>query len=104
MKAIVVKQSDKEPILSWQDVPDVTYGPEQVLVDIKATAVNRADLLQAQGYILRRRENRKSWDWKCAVWLRPSVPRPKAGRSAIGCWDFCPAAVMRSRWPFIRKC
>ena len=31
MKAIVVKQSDKEPILSWQEVPDVTYGPEQVL-------------------------------------------------------------------------
>ena len=49
MKAIVVKKSDKEPILSWQDVTDVTYGPEQVLVDIKATAVNRADLLQAQG-------------------------------------------------------
>ncbi len=49
MKAIVVKKSDKEPILSWQDVPDVACGPEEVLVDIKATAVNRADLLQAQG-------------------------------------------------------
>jgi len=49
MKAIVVKKTDREPILSWQDVPDVTYGPEEVLVDIKATAVNRADLLQAQG-------------------------------------------------------
>jgi len=49
MKAIVVGKSDKEPILSWQDVPDISYGPEQVLVDIKATAVNRADLLQAQG-------------------------------------------------------
>lgn len=49
MKAIVVKKLDKEPILSWQDVPGVTHGPEEVLVDIKATAVNRADLLQAQG-------------------------------------------------------
>ena len=49
MKAIVVKKTDREPILSWQDNPDVTYGPEEVLVDIKATAVNRADLLQAQG-------------------------------------------------------
>ncbi len=49
MKAIGVKKTDREPILSWQDVPDVTYGPEQVLVDIRATAVNRADLLQAQG-------------------------------------------------------
>jgi len=49
MKAIVVKKTDREPLLSWQDVPDVTYGSEQVLVDIRATAVNRADLLQAQG-------------------------------------------------------
>ena len=41
MKAIVVKPSDKAPVLSWQEVADVTCGPEQVLVDIKATAVNR---------------------------------------------------------------
>ncbi len=49
MKAIVVKQANKEPELSWEDAPDVTHRPEEVLVDIKATAVNRADLLQAQG-------------------------------------------------------
>jgi len=49
MKAIVVKKSDKEPVLVWQAVSDVSYGPAQVLVDIKATAVNRADLLQAMG-------------------------------------------------------
>ena len=49
MKAIVVKRTEEEPILSWEDVPDVTYGPEEVLVGIRATAVNRADLLQAQG-------------------------------------------------------
>ena len=49
MKAIVVKKTDAEPILSWEEVPDVTHDSEKVLVDIKATAVNRADLLQAQG-------------------------------------------------------
>ena len=49
MKAIVVHKSDKEPILSWDDVQDLGYSSEEVLVDIKATAVNRADLLQAQG-------------------------------------------------------
>jgi putative PIG3 family NAD(P)H quinone oxidoreductase len=49
MKAIVVKKTDAEPILSWEAVPDVTHDSEKVLVDIKATAVNRADLLQAQG-------------------------------------------------------
>ena len=49
MKAIMVKKTNGEPVLSWQDVPDITHSPEEVLVDIKATAVNRADLLQAQG-------------------------------------------------------
>ena len=49
MKAIVVHKSDNEPILSWDDVPEPGYSSEEVLVDIKATAVNRADLLQAQG-------------------------------------------------------
>jgi hypothetical protein len=48
MKAIAVTKSDKEPILSWDDVPDVSYTQEEVLVNVKATAVNRADLLQAQ--------------------------------------------------------
>ena len=49
MKAIVVKKSDKEPVLVWEAVPDISCAPEEVLVDIKATAVNRADLLQAMG-------------------------------------------------------
>ena len=49
MKAIVAHESGKDPILSWEDVPDITHRPEEILVDIKATAVNRADLLQALG-------------------------------------------------------
>ena len=49
MKAIVVKKENKMPLLSWEDTPDIQCGPEEVLVDVKATAVNRADLLQAQG-------------------------------------------------------
>jgi putative PIG3 family NAD(P)H quinone oxidoreductase len=49
MKAIVVEKTDGEPKLIWKDVPDIALGPDEVLIDIKATAVNRADLLQAQG-------------------------------------------------------
>jgi putative PIG3 family NAD(P)H quinone oxidoreductase len=49
MKAIVVKSENKKTRLVWQEVPDIVPGPQQVLVDIKATAVNRADLLQAMG-------------------------------------------------------
>ena len=49
MKAIVVKKGNKTPHLVWEEVPDIQCGPQEVLVDIKASAVNRADLLQAKG-------------------------------------------------------
>ena len=49
MKAIVAKMEKDKSRLAWDEVPDIVPEPEQVLVDIKATAVNRADLLQAMG-------------------------------------------------------
>jgi len=35
--------------LSWQEVPDVAAGPDEVLIKVAAAGVNRADLLQAAG-------------------------------------------------------
>lgn len=35
--------------LTWTEVPDAVAGPGEVLIEIQATAVNRADLLQVQG-------------------------------------------------------
>lgn len=49
MKGIVVHQVEGAPALRLEEVEDITHGPDEVLVDIKATAVNRADLMQAQG-------------------------------------------------------
>jgi tumor protein p53-inducible protein 3 len=49
MKAVVVKAAEKSPRLVWQEVGDASLGPGEVLVAVRATAVNRADLLQAQG-------------------------------------------------------
>jgi putative PIG3 family NAD(P)H quinone oxidoreductase len=49
MKAVVVKPGDKTPRLIWQQIGDVSLGPGEALVEVRATAVNRADLLQAQG-------------------------------------------------------
>ena len=49
MKAIVVKGDRHNPLLVWETVPDVPCGPDEVLVNVQATAVNRADLLQARG-------------------------------------------------------
>lgn len=36
--------------LVWSEVPDPEPGPGEVVVDVRATAVNRADLLQRQGH------------------------------------------------------
>jgi putative PIG3 family NAD(P)H quinone oxidoreductase len=36
-------------VLTVEDLPDPTPGPEEVLVDIAATAINRADILQRMG-------------------------------------------------------
>lgn len=35
--------------LRWREVPDVVVGPAEVLIDVHAAGVNRADLLQAAG-------------------------------------------------------
>lgn len=49
MKAIIVCGEKGDPLLVWEDVADIDYGPDEVLVEVRATAVNRADLWQAQG-------------------------------------------------------
>lgn len=49
MKAIVFEQPGAEDVLAWGDAPDPECGPEDVLIAVKATALNRADLLQRQG-------------------------------------------------------
>ncbi|OBI21082.1 NAD(P)H-quinone oxidoreductase [Mycobacterium sp. E2327] len=46
MRAIVAESPDQ---LSWQEVPDVTAGPGEVLIKVTAAGVNRADVLQAAG-------------------------------------------------------
>ena len=49
MKAIVVQGDKQEPVLVWQEVENIGFGQDEVLVAVKATAVNRADLMQAKG-------------------------------------------------------
>lgn len=49
MRAIVITEPGGPDVLSWEGVPDPEPGPGEVLVDVIATAVNRADVLQRQG-------------------------------------------------------
>ena len=49
MKAIVLETHGGPDSLVFRDVPDPVPGPEDLLVQIKATALNRGDLLQTRG-------------------------------------------------------
>jgi putative PIG3 family NAD(P)H quinone oxidoreductase len=50
MHAITAREPGGPEVLEWTEVPDPVPGPGEVLVDVAATALNRADLLQRQGF------------------------------------------------------
>ena len=50
MKAITITTPGGPEVLHLSEVPDVDAGPGEVLVQVAATAVNRADLMQRQGH------------------------------------------------------
>src|SRR5256885_2189403 len=50
MRAIVVREPGDESVLVIGDVPSPPLGPEDVRIRVHTTAVNRADLLQRQGF------------------------------------------------------
>jgi putative PIG3 family NAD(P)H quinone oxidoreductase len=50
MRAVTISEPGGPEVLGWSEVPDPVCGPGEVLVDVVAAAVNRADLLQRQGH------------------------------------------------------
>src|SRR5881628_2808951 len=50
MRAVTVRQPGGPEVLGWAEVPDPVCGADDVVVDVTAAAVNRADLLQRQGF------------------------------------------------------
>ncbi|GAB3487782.1 NAD(P)H-quinone oxidoreductase [Amycolatopsis cihanbeyliensis] len=49
MHAITISEPGGPEQLRWTEVPDPTPGEGEVLIDVAASAVNRADLLQRRG-------------------------------------------------------
>ena len=49
MRAAVITEPGGPEVLKIMEVDDPIPGPEDVLIDVKATALNRADMLQRQG-------------------------------------------------------
>ncbi|MGW7635494.1 NAD(P)H-quinone oxidoreductase [Streptomyces decoyicus] len=50
MRAITIPEPGGPEALVWADVPDPTPAEGEVLIEVVASAVNRADLLQRQGF------------------------------------------------------
>lgn len=49
MRAVVLREFGGPDVLRFEEVPDPSPGPDEVLIDVAATALNRADLLQRMG-------------------------------------------------------
>jgi putative PIG3 family NAD(P)H quinone oxidoreductase len=50
MHAVVITEPGGPEVLRWTEVPDPVPGPGEVLVNVTASAVNRADMAQRQGH------------------------------------------------------
>ena len=74
MRAVVLESYGEPDVLSVPEVPDPVPGPEEVLVDVVATALNRADLLQRRGPLPEPADRR----------LAPPRPRSRAWSSPAG--------------------
>jgi putative PIG3 family NAD(P)H quinone oxidoreductase len=49
MHAVVITEPGDPDVLRWTEVQDPVAGPGEVVVDVAASGVNRADLMQRQG-------------------------------------------------------
>ncbi|HEY8471097.1 MAG TPA: NAD(P)H-quinone oxidoreductase [Natronosporangium sp.] len=49
MYAVTIAEPGGPEVLTWTEVPDPAPGPGEVLIDVRASAVNRPDLLQRAG-------------------------------------------------------
>lgn len=50
MRAITITEPGEPEVLRLTEVPDPVPGPGEVLIEVAASGVNRADLLQRQGF------------------------------------------------------
>ena len=50
MRAVVLEEHGEPDVLRVREVPDPVPGPDEVVVEVLATALNRADLLQRRGF------------------------------------------------------
>ncbi|MGA2411504.1 MAG: NAD(P)H-quinone oxidoreductase [Candidatus Binataceae bacterium] len=50
MKAIVIDRPGDESVLKLGDIPEPVPGPSDLLIDVRCAGLNRADIMQRQGF------------------------------------------------------
>src|ERR1700678_2819220 len=50
MKAVVVEKPGDESVLKLGEVPEPAIRPDEILIRVRDAGINRADLLQRQGF------------------------------------------------------
>src|SRR6516225_6120941 len=50
MRAVVITEPGGPEVLQWLEVPDPVPDPGEVVIEVAAGGVNRADLMQRQGF------------------------------------------------------
>jgi NADPH:quinone reductase-like Zn-dependent oxidoreductase len=50
MKAAVINEYGDESVLTYQDMPDPTMGPDDVLIRVRAASINRGDFGRRAGF------------------------------------------------------
>ena len=100
MRAVLVTQPGGPEVLVWQEVPDPEPAAGEVLIEVAASAVNRADLLQRQGHYAPPPGAPPYPGLECSGVIAASRRgRRGLARSATRCAPCCPAAATPSRWP-----
>jgi putative PIG3 family NAD(P)H quinone oxidoreductase len=50
MKAVIVEKPGDESVLKIGEIPDPVWGDDDLLIGVKCAALNRADIMQRQGF------------------------------------------------------
>lgn len=74
MYAITIPEPGGPERLVWAKVPDPVPGEGEVLVEVVAGAVNRADIMQRQGFYDPRPAPPPTPDWNAPAGSPRSVP------------------------------
>ena len=106
MHAVVITEPGEPEVLRWLEVPDPVPGPGEVVIDVAASGVNRADLMQRQGLYPPPPGAPPYPGWNARAGSAPSARASRTGGPVTRCARCCPGEATPSRsWcPRARSC